>query len=516
MVSTQQQNAFFTQTDQMGLSAECRAQLKKQGIAKMEDMDDWKDEEWRDFKHSCYKPGDKVTGTTVSRLASIELSVGSYKKLRVMSLVCRHYRECGRTIEAEMMKFNLVGEIFELQNEAAQLLSKKEDPPVPLLMSMKVFSKWWEAIVSYFSQKYGVRNIPLTWIIRDDAIPPNPLPDLEAGKPHTDGKSIIDDAVAFFDHRSPLYNMDNNLVYSVLDLATRGSAQAATVKPFGKNQNGRGAALALVAAHLGDSKWDQIIQDAEAVIARPWDGSGSCTLQTHIDRVTAAYVEIESAAEHVNHQVPDERTRVSNLLKSIEKCEHSNISAARALINQPNSLMREDFELSCRNLLPSCPVAARFKNKKQSVTIAAVGGSLEQKVTASGLEVRYYDNTEWWELTDDQRADISRLRTTGTATPSKKSKFERKQKHKKTDNSKFNIKKNFKRQVSSAVKKHVLKQSKVKAEKEDSLSQIAGIISALGSRGESAPPPRSSVTKETRDDLAMAAAVKINKILKST
>lgn len=249
-----------------------------------------------------------------------------------------------------------------------------------MLMSMKIFSKWWEAIVSYFSQKYGVHNIPLTWIIRENAIPPNPLPDLEAGKPYTAGKSIIEDAVAFFDHGSPLYKMDNNLVYSILDLATRGSPQAATMKPFSKDQNGRGAALAaLVAAHLGDSKWDQIIQDPEAVIIRPWDGSGTCTLQTFIDQVTAAYVEIESAAEHVNHQeVSDERTRVSNLLKSIEKCENSNISAARALINQPNSLMRENFELSCRNLLPSCPVAARFnKNKKKAVTIAAVGGSLE-------------------------------------------------------------------------------------------------------------------------------------------
>ena len=430
-------------------------------------------------------------------------------KLKVMAKVAKHYTNCDRPIDAEMMKFKLVGEIFELQSEAALLLSKKDDLPVPSLKQMKVFTKWWEAMVLYFSNKFGVRNIPLSWIIREDALPPNPLPALAPGKPHTPGNSIVDDAVLMYSHDNPLFDMDNTTVFSTVEQATRGTQQAATVKPHGRKMDGRAAVTALLTTHLGDDKWDDIIQESESIITGQWNGTGNTTLQRFIDNLKAAYVELETAAQHVNYQVPDERTRVTSLLKSIEKCDNSNISASRALITQPGSALREDFDQSCLTLLPSCPVAAKAKNKKTTVTISAVGGSLEQKVTSSGLEVRWYNDDEWWKFDDSQRAEIMRLRPDRetSETPKKKVTFKKKGSQKKWLN------KNIDRTVSSAMKKQAKEQEKKrkKAQKatDDNLQQIAGIISALRPNEDS----KASSAKKDGEDSAMAAAIRINKII---
>ena len=83
MVTTQQQKDFFTQLTQMGLTSEARTMLKEQGIALMQDMGDWGDSQWDDFRDHCRNPGSTQRGNVVTRIPSINITVGSFMKLKV-------------------------------------------------------------------------------------------------------------------------------------------------------------------------------------------------------------------------------------------------------------------------------------------------------------------------------------------------------------------------------------------------------------------------------------------------
>ena len=119
-----------------------------------------------------------------------------------------------------------------------------------------------------------------------------------------------------WDH--PLFKNDNNNVFDRMERALIGTPYDSTIVRFCKAQDGNKAMAAIVSQHAGKDVWENRIKHSEEyMIQKTWTGQTRQTLVAHIDRHCQAYVALIEAADHVSHQIPSERTRVSYLMNII-------------------------------------------------------------------------------------------------------------------------------------------------------------------------------------------------------
>ena len=118
--------------------------------------------------------------------------------------------------------------------------------------------------------------------------------------PHSiDGGSIQADMGARLTHAHALFQMDNDMLFLLLDEAVCDSDYANTIKPFERRRDGRGAYLFIFGNHAGDDKWDRIIETAETYIQKKrWDRLPGVTLEFHLDKLKSSYIDLEAGAEH--------------------------------------------------------------------------------------------------------------------------------------------------------------------------------------------------------------------------
>jgi hypothetical protein len=116
-----------------------------------------------------------------------------------------------------------------------------------------------------------------------------------------------------------LFREDNASVYHFLEEATRTTAYAASIKPFQRRMDGSGAWLALLGQYAGNEKWEAEIKIQEAVLhTRTWKGQSNFSLESFISQHRNAYVSMETCAEHVQYQLPNQHSRVGFLLYAIQ------------------------------------------------------------------------------------------------------------------------------------------------------------------------------------------------------
>ena len=119
--------------------------------------------------------------------------------------------------------------------------------------------------------------------------------------------SIEGDLTARMTHIHPLYKVDNGLVYDMIESAVQGHDVAATIAPFRRQRDGRGALLALKSQHAGKAIYDQLVKEAENVLKnRLWSGTTSITLQQHMGLHRKAFITLSECAEQIPVDVPNE------------------------------------------------------------------------------------------------------------------------------------------------------------------------------------------------------------------
>ena len=136
--------------------------------------------------------------------------------------------------------------------------------------------------------------------------------------PHSQAaKSIQGEQTNRLSHTHPLYQKENDQLYSMLEAATRGTTYEATIKPFWMAHNGRGAYLALISSPSGKDKWDTLLRTAKDYVNnRKWDGTTAITMEAHTEKCRSCYVDWETSAQHLPDQVLEARTCVKSLLDS--------------------------------------------------------------------------------------------------------------------------------------------------------------------------------------------------------
>ena len=163
-------------------------------------------------------------------------------------------------------------------------------------------------------------------------------------------------------HTHALHRDDNSVVYYHLEEAIMGTSYAASIKPFQRGKDGRGAWKALTSQYAGQDKWEAEIMCQEQLLhTRVWKGQSNRSLENFISQHRNAFVSMQASAEHVQYQlIPDEHSTVGFLLEAIHFSDPG-LQAAMASIKTDNGLegIRNNFEASAAHLLPYDPVAKK-------------------------------------------------------------------------------------------------------------------------------------------------------------
>ena len=268
---------------------------------------------------------------------------------------------------------------FEVQWKALQARKKDDDvPEVPKISKALPIIKWSEAFHDFLYRVIGVRTTPLAYVTRATVDVPVVAPALLTNKPHSEEHGSVEgELIARASHAHELYRDDNAAVYYHLEEATRGTVYAASIKPFQRGKDGRGAWLALTNQYAGKDKWEAELKKQDDLLhTRIWKGQSNFPLEGFIGQHRNAFVSMQQCAAHVEYQLPNSHTRVGYLLEGIQ-CSDAGLQAAMASIRTDDGPtgMRNDFEREAAHLLPYDPVAKRratATNKRGSSQISAV------------------------------------------------------------------------------------------------------------------------------------------------
>jgi len=308
-------------------------------------------------------------------------------------------------------------------------------------------------------------------------------------------------------HTHALFRDDNAKVYHYLEEATRTTIYSATLTPFKRRKDGRGAYLALLSQHAGDDKWEKELRNQENFLkTRVWKGNTTFSLEKFIEQHRASYITMTQAANHIPFQLPNERTRVTYLMDAIQ-CSDATLQAALAAIkmdNDPNG-MRNDFELAATYLLPSCPVAKQRKttgNFNANVSAASGSGKTDLKdgIGSTGVRLGYHTGREYAKLSNEQRQELWEWRDKKGGKKNNKRKSENKEKN--DDNSK-----KMRKMVASLMKEEKEKEEKKEAEASKDIEQIKEIFSTLVD-DKKTHEKKKSVTFDDQKAHAMAVQLK--------
>lgn len=431
--ATAQTTAFFENSMQMGIPHETVVQMRSEGITNVQDLADFDKDALQQLADNLRKPGGRVqdpnpaavAGATIATPAFV-LGAKSQIRLAVACEMVRFYDTVGRPLTPGNMQWNQVGHNFQIQWKAIKDRKKEDDPEVPKITRQLPVIKWIEAFTDFLHRVVGVRDIQLAYVLRTDATVPAAAPALAANHPHSvDHGSVEAELVARATHTHPLFKDDNAKVYYFIEEATRSTTYAASIKPYQRAKDGRGAWTAIKSQYAGQDKWEaEIKRQDELLHNREWKGQSNFTLEHFVSQHRNAFVVMEAAAQHVAFQLPNEHTRVGFLLDAI-KSSDAGLQAAIASVRTDTGPtgMRNNFESAVSHVLPYDPVAKKravYSSKHLESNISDVHLDSEESSTlvegpksgigSTGVHLRYHRYNEYNRLSDEQKQELREWR----------------------------------------------------------------------------------------------------------
>ena len=497
VLTAAQINAFFTDAAQMAIPAATFMQLQHEGIANVGDLSEFDRETFKQVVDNLRSPGGRIPnpdhgappGSTIPRPPFV-FGAKSHRRLMAACDLVRFYEAIGRDPTAGNIRWDPIIKNFEQQWTALKDRKENDEPEVPKITKSLPIIKWVEAFRDYCHRKVGARTIPRAYVIRSEEAVPAACPPLANNKPHsTEHGSVEGDLITRASHTHPLYRDDNAGVYYDIETAVRGTQYAASIKPFQRTKDGRGAFQSLCGQHAGDDKWQAELKKADDLLHnRVWKGQGNFPLERFVAQHRNAYITMQECAEHVPFQLPNAHTRVGYLLEGI-KCSDADLLASIALVKNDDGTngKRSDFEATAAFIIPNCPVAKRKQqNKRAYGSISATDGDGEGTGNASvsatsgirsgigktGVEFRFYKKKEYDQLSKEQKNELREYRDKQGETPKKNDTTKQPQ----------NGGKKQKQMIAAAVKKEIadLQKAEAAAEKAAEVEvDVATLVKAL-------------------------------------
>ena len=428
-----QNDAFFENGPQMGLSAVQRRRLAAEGLSTVSDFQDFKEDQItqaiKNMKTAIPAiPGiaEVVDGQGNVVQAAVPGTPGvppclvpakCVLRLKVASIAYHYYVDTGRTPTPANMNYSLVLRGFYEEFEAIEKMRDSDALTVPHLSKTNTVIRWVESFKDHLSRSFGVRNCPLTYLIRADAtVEPEANAPLAPGKAYSEKHgSLLEEMVNRLSHNDTLYKLDNGALFTKLDEATRSTIYAPIIKPYSKSKNGRDAFLALIGSHAGNDKWEQIQKEkTKYLLNTKWNGR-QFGLDKFCNLHRSAYIALEEASTHVQFQLPNEFSRVGYLLDNIENND-PDLRAAIASIRANTNNMRNNFEAAVTFMLPMCPYrkakSNSNKNGDQFAEISDANALKNFTSSKTGVDFRWHTPEEYKKLSKAQRIELYKWQTT--------------------------------------------------------------------------------------------------------
>jgi hypothetical protein len=418
VLTVAQTTAFFEHADQMAIPNATVVQLVAEGINSVDDLSEFDKDTIQQVASNLRRPpagNPHVFGAK------------SQKRLIAACEIIRFYETVGRNLTAANIMWNTVIKNFEIQWKALKDKKDGDEPDTPKIAKGLNIMKWSESFRDILHRCIGVRMIPLAYVIRENEVPPA-ITALAAGQPHSaEAGSIEQELITRGSHTHALFRDDRATVYYKLEEATRGTSYAASIKPFQRTKDGRGAFDAIINQFAGEDKWESEIKTKESLLhGIKWKGQSNYTLERHAAQHRNAYVSLEACAEHVAYQLPNEHSRVGYLLDSIQNNDPG-LQAAMANIRTSKGPggMRSDFEQTVAHILPYCPVAKKriAGSKRGAGEISEVNaennegnissfGVKSGRGSKTGVHLRYHKHSEYMKLSEDEEPKLREWRAT--------------------------------------------------------------------------------------------------------
>jgi hypothetical protein len=230
---------FFEDANNMGLSHCTHLQLAVEVITKPEDFKEFDDDGIMAIFTNLLKPP-KVPATgaaayaagTLHKIQAYEVSAKSKMRLKGMKLIAKFYDNVGHLLDPNNMLWPVIKRF--LGQWKALMERKKADHGQPhQLTKNQAVHKWVDLFVLHPSQKVGVCNAPLDYIVQAIAAVDPVLPACQVSDTHSVKTGLIDgDLTARMPHNHPLFKVGNGLTFDMIKTSVRGHDVAATVGPF--------------------------------------------------------------------------------------------------------------------------------------------------------------------------------------------------------------------------------------------------------------------------------------------
>ena len=210
----------------------------------------------------------------------------------------------------------------------------------------------------------GISN--MACVTRREVQVPIVAPEISPDQPRSlEHGSIKDEYENRLLHSDVRFQNNNGTVFGYLEEATRGTTFASSIKTYKLTRNGCAAWLALNMQHAGESKWREQLKNASVNVSdTKWDGSTNIILKCHISNFRQAYINFEGAAKHIDYQLPNEQTKVQNLLDSVDDCQNTKVCTDFLAISKVGLGMSTDFEKADAFLLPTDPLTKKVIKEK--------------------------------------------------------------------------------------------------------------------------------------------------------
>ena len=386
-----------------------------EGITSFDSLTDFDKKSIESLSRICKEtipaiPADAASGIAAEpSVPGANVSSISIRRLITSMHAAKYYTSINRTMTTQDMHYANVLSNFKIEWESYEELSKQDEPEVPSIVdkdSDRKIIKWVPIFKDCLSRTYGSKG-PLSYILRDDPVVPDETDDpLGINAYYGKSGSLQAELEARLPHSGPIFNHDNATVYLKIEKAARGTSVESTIKTFARTKDGRGAFLALIANHAGDTKYRAIMKKKMNVLQNVrWNGR-AYPLESLVSNHRQAVDDLRECSAHITVPVPDESQRVEYLIDSII-CTDSTLQAAIGLIRANTNDMRTNFEAAASSLIEVDPYRRSQKTPTtpRQANISAIDFSAGRG--ASGVDLRWHHPKEFKKLEADQKEELT-------------------------------------------------------------------------------------------------------------
>src|SRR5210317_240275 len=439
VLSAANQTTFFTANDRCNLSAAARQLLVEEGIGTIESLSIGTKDFWDNFFAEMQKPklvliapavpaqgGNPGQAAQYQSQPRPRITAYSQDRLRRASLAVQYYNLVERPLTLTLVTTSMIDIIYEHVRKLKNSATNDTDHIVPVMGSGSSIQKYLQAFHQFLKTKVGSMDIPikLAWVIRKEVNVPAPGT-LQTNRPWSQEHGSFDaELIARARHTLIGYDMDNQHVYQYLCDGLRNTKYQATLDIYEESQDGRGAYFALLDQHMGKSAWRRMVLDANDYFTKAtWNGSSSSNpFDNYANKHRMHYNNIVNAAKHVQATIPDEHTRVTNLLtgcvsNDTEFCTKK--SAIQDTEDDPQGPYY-NFELAVQRLSPACPVARhRGKRKHANISDVTAGKTIDETLSGqpqveltsgtgkTGVRLGWHNKEAYSKLTQEQKSELN-------------------------------------------------------------------------------------------------------------